>query len=408
MFPFGEPFFNHFFGQQDMASREFKEQGLGSGVVVQPDIILTNNHVIEGAEEIKVTTSNKQVLKAKVVGADPKSDLAILRLEGVSSKLQPISWGDSSQLRLADTVLAIGNPFGIGETVTTGIVSAMGRTNLGIIDYENFIQTDAAINPGNSGGALVNSRGELVGINTAILSKSGGNQGIGFAIPSNSARPTMESLLKTGKVVRGWLGVGIQDLSADLAQALKLPNASGVLVSSVQPNTPAAKVGLRRGDVILKVNNESVDSTGKLRNLIATDGAGAKVTLQIRRDDKLENVSVNLGELPGNLAAAGEHGAPGAGIPGSVDGLTVDPLTPAHRDKNEIPKDVTNGVVITGVEPRSKAAWAGVRPGDVVLEVNRKPVSSVEQFKAEWNRNKGQVVILVQRRESTVFIAVQK
>ena len=264
MFPFGEPFFNHFFGQQDMASREFKEQGLGSGVVVQPDIILTNNHVIEGAEEIKVTTSNKQVLKAKVVGADPKSDLAILRLEGVSSKLQPISWGDSSQLRLADTVLAIGNPFGIGETVTTGIVSAMGRTNLGIIDYENFIQTDAAINPGNSGGALVNSRGELVGINTAILSKSGGNQGIGFAIPSNSARPTMESLLKTGKVVRGWLGVGIQDLSADLAQALKLPNASGVLVSSVQPNTPAAKVGLRRGDVILKVNNESVDSTGKL------------------------------------------------------------------------------------------------------------------------------------------------
>ena len=408
MFPFGEPFFDHFFGHQDMAPREFKEHGLGSGVVVQPDVILTNNHVIEGAEEIKVTALNKQVFKAKVVGADPKSDLAVLRLEGAPSKLQPISWGDSSQLRLAETVLAIGNPFGIGETVTTGIVSAMGRTNLGIIDYEDFIQTDAAINPGNSGGALVNTRGELIGINTAILSKSGGYQGIGFAIPSNTARPTMESLLKTGKVVRGWLGVGIQDLGADLAEALKLPNASGVLISSVQPNTPAAKAGLRRGDVILKVNNESVDSTGKLRNIIAADGAGAKVMLQIRRDNKLESVSVNLGELPGNLASAYGHGAPGAGIPGSVDGLSVDPLTPALRDKYDIPKEVTNGVVITGVEPHSKAAWAGVRPGDVVLEVNRKLVSSVDQFKTEWNRSKGQAVILIQRGESTVFIAVQK
>jgi serine protease Do len=408
MFPFENPFFHQFFGQQHMMPREFKEHGLGSGVVVQPNVILTNNHVIEGAEEIKVTASNKQVFNAKVVGADPKSDLAVLRLEGVSSKLQAITWGDSTPLRLGDFVLAIGNPFGVGETVTSGIVSAMGRTGLGILDYENFIQTDAAINPGNSGGALVNSQGELIGINTAILSKSGGYQGVGFAIPSNTARPIMDSLLKSGKVTRGWLGVGIQDLTADLAEALKLPDATGVLVSSIQPNTPAAKAGLSRGDVILKVNGESIDSTGKLRNLIAADGAGAKVTLQIRRDSKTEDISLVLGELPGSVASVGEHGASGAGVPGSVDGLSVEPLTPAFRDKYDIPKDVNGGVAITGVEPRSKAAWAGVKLGDVVLEVNRKPVSSVEQFKTEWNRNKNQVVLLVQRGDSTLFVAIQK
>lgn len=408
MFPFGDPFFHHFFGPENMRPREYKEHGLGSGVVVQPNVILTNNHVIEGAEEIKVTTSDKQVFSAKVVGADPKSDLAVLRLEGTSSRLKPIVWGDSAPLRLGDFVLAIGNPFGVGETVTSGIVSAMGRTGLGILDYENFIQTDAAINPGNSGGALVNSKGELIGINTAILSRSGGYQGVGFAIPSNTAKPIMDSLLKSGKVVRGWLGVGIQDLTADLAQALKLPDASGVLVSSIQPNTPAAKAGLRRGDVILKVNNESVDSTGKLRNLIASDGAGTKITLQVRRDSRIENISLTLGELPGSLASNAEHGESGAAMPGSVAGLALEPLTPALRDKYNIPKDVPNGVVVTGVESQSKAERAGVKTGDVVLEVNRKSVTTVEQFKTEWARNQNQAVLLVQRDDSTVFIVIQK
>ena len=390
-----------------MKPHEFKEHGLGSGVVVQPNVILTNNHVIEGAEEIKVTASNKQVFSAKVVGADPKSDLAVLRLEGTSSKLAPIVWGDSTSLRLGEFVLAVGNPFGVGETVTSGIVSAMGRTGLGILDYENFIQTDAAINPGNSGGALVNASGELIGINTAILSRSGGNQGVGFAIPSNTARQIMDSLLKTGKVIRGWLGVGIQDLTADLAQALQLPDATGVLVSSVQANTPASKAGLRRGDVILKVNNESVDSTGMLRNLIAAAGAGSKVTLQIRRDAKTEDISLTLGELPGSLAFNSDRGTPGAGAPGTFDVLAVEPLTPEFRDKYEIPKDVS-GVAVTQVEPHSKVESAGVKPGDVILEVSRKPVSSVEQFKTEWNRNKTQVILLIQRGESTLFIAIRK
>lgn len=406
LFPFEDPFFKRFFGQRDVAPHEFKERGLGSGVVVQKGIILTNNHVIEGADEIKVTTSNKQVYKAKIVGADRKSDLAVLRLEGDTGNLESISWGDSAQLRLADTVLAIGNPFGIGETVTTGIVSAMGRTNLGILDYENFIQTDAAINPGNSGGALVNTRGELVGINTAILSRDGGYQGIGFAIPSDSARPIMDSLLKTGKVVRGWLGVGIQELTAELAQALKLPDATGVLVSNVPPNTPAAKGGLQRGDVILSVNNESVDSTGKLRNLIASHGAGAKVTLQVRRNSKLENIVLDLGEMPADLAAASEPGQ-GPGLPGAVDGVTVEALSPAVREKYNIPKSVTNGVVITSILPSSRGDWTGIKPGDVVLEVNGKPVSSVEQFKTAWTKNRAQVVLLIQRGDATIFVAIQ-
>ncbi len=406
MLPFDDPFFRRFFGPESPAPLPFKEHGLGSGVVVEPEIVLTNNHVIDGADEIKVTTPEKRELQAKVVGADPKSDLAVLRLVG--AKLRPIAWGDSSTLRLADTVLAIGNPFGVGETVTMGIVSAKGRTDLGILDYENFIQTDAAINPGNSGGALVNTRGELVGINTAILSRSGGYQGIGFAIPSNSAKPIMDSLLRSGKVVRGWLGIGIQDLTPELAQALKLSDPSGVLVANVQPGTPAEKAGLLRGDVIVRVNGESVDSTGKLRNLIAAAGAGTKVTLELRREDKLKTVQLDLGEAPTNPTAPPLAGPLGGGTPGSIDGITVEPLSPATREQYQIPKQVTGGVVVTSVERGSKGASAGLRPGDVVLEVNRKQVATADQFKTEWNRPQGQVLLLVQRGDATLFMAVPK
>ena len=408
MFPFQDPFFRHFFGPAMPAPRQFKEHGLGSGVIVQPDIILTNNHVIEGADEIKVTTRDKQEFKVKVVGADAKTDLAVLRLEGSPKNLTPIAWGDSSRLRLGDTVLAIGNPFGVGETVTAGIVSAEGRTDLGIIDYENFIQTDAAINPGNSGGALVNTEGQLVGINTAILSRSGGYQGVGFAIPTNSAKPIMDSLLRTGKVVRGWLGVGIQDLTPELAQAMKLPSASGVLVTSIQPDTPAAKAGLKRGDVILKVNGKPVDSTGTLRYVIAAAGVGAKETLDVLRAGKAVSVAVELGEAPNSEKVAQNGGPSGPATPGAVDGVTVDSLSPALRDKYDIPKEVTSGVVVTDVESGSKGAWAGLKPGDVVLEVNRKPIHGVDQFKTEWNRAKDQVLLLIQRGQGTLFIAVSR
>jgi serine protease Do len=408
MLPFDDPFFRRFFGPETPRPHEFKQQGLGSGVVVQPDIVLTNNHVVEGADEIRVTAPDKQEFQAQVAGADPKSDLAVLRLSAPAARLSPIAWGDSSSLRLGETVLAIGNPFGVGETVTMGIVSAKGRTDLGILDYENFIQTDAAINPGNSGGALVNVRGELVGINTAILSRSGGYQGIGFAIPSDTAKPIMESLLHGGKVVRGWLGVGIQDITPELARALGLADASGVLVSSVQPGTPAARAGLVRGDVILKVNSESVDATGKLRNLIAAAGANAKVTLELRHEGQLKTVTVNLGEAPANAGVAPSPGSSGGGGSGSFDGVDVSPLTPPLRDQYRIPQQVTGGLVITAVRPGSAAASAGLRPGDVVLEVNRKAVSTVEKFQAAWASARDQALVLVQRGEATLFVAVRK
>ncbi len=407
MLPFDDPFFRRFFGPETPRPHEFKQQGLGSGVVVEPDVVLTNNHVIEGADEIRVTAPDKREYQARVLGADAKSDLAVLRLSPHGTKLSPIAWGDSSSLRLGETVLAIGNPFGVGETVTMGIVSAKGRTGLGILDYENFIQTDAAINPGNSGGALVNARGELVGINTAILSRSGGYQGIGFAIPSDTAKPIMESLLRSGKVVRGWLGVGIQDITPELARALGLPDASGVLVSSVQPGTPAARAGLVRGDVILKVNSESVDATGKLRNLIAAAGANAKVTLELRHEGQLKTVSVNLGEAPAG-AVAPSAGPSGGGGPSSIDGIDVSPLTPALRDLYRIPQQITKGLVVTAIQPGSAAASAGLKPGDVVLEVNRRGVASVEEFQAEWGRTPDQVLLLVQRGDSTLFLAVRK
>ncbi len=237
--------------------RELRQEGLGSGVVVGPGVVVTNNHVVDGADEIRVTTKGKRELVAKVIGTDPKSDLAVLRVEGDTSQLVPIQFGDSSRLRLGDVVLAIGNPFGVGQTVTMGIVSAKGRADVGIEDYEDFIQTDAAINPGNSGGALVDMEGHVIGINTAILSRSGGSVGIGFAIPSNMAKPIVDSLVSQGRVDRGFLGVTIQDIDQDLAQAMGLQTTDGVLIADVQPDGPGAKAGIQRGDVILKHRRQS-------------------------------------------------------------------------------------------------------------------------------------------------------
>ncbi len=290
---FNDPFFRNFFGRRMPAPHDQREQGLGSGVIVSKDgIVLTNNHVVDGADEIKVYTQDKREFTVKVLGTDPKSDLAVLKLQGDTSGLQPIQLGDSSRLRLGDVVLAIGDPFGVGETVTMGIVSAKGRANVGIADYEDFIQTDAAINPGNSGGALVDMEGNLVGINTAILSRSGGYQGIGFAIPTNMAKPIMESLMKTGHVVRGWLGVSIQDVDQDLAKALNLPSTKGVLISQVQPGSPAAKAGLVRGDVVTAVRGKPVGSTGELRNVVAEAGANVKVKVDILRNGKPQSIDV--------------------------------------------------------------------------------------------------------------------
>jgi serine protease Do len=386
------------------------EQGMGSGVIVSADgTILTNNHVVAEATEIKVTTYDRREFTAKVLGTDPKSDLAVIRIQGEATGLKPIGFGDSSRLRLGDVVLAIGNPFGVGQTVTMGIVSAKGRADLGIVDYEDFIQTDAAINPGNSGGALVNMEGELVGINTAILSRSGGSAGIGFAIPTNMAQPIMESLKKDGRVVRGWLGVGIQEVDAELASALKLPVASGVVLSDVRPGTPAAGAGLRRGDVVVKLDGRPVTSAGQFRNSVAATGARRKVLLDIYREGKPQTLGVELGEMP-NDVQAGAVPSVGPASPGAsvLDGITLESITPEHRRAFDIGADVAQGMVVTGVDPRSAASRAGLRPGDVLVEVNRSPVTTPKQLQDAYAKAKGNVLLLVNRRGSTVFLVIRR
>src|SRR5450432_1430235 len=396
--------FMPFFGPQMPEDRH--EQGMGSGVIVSKDgYVLTNNHVIADAQQIKVTTSDRRDYSATVVGADPKSDLAVIKLNGTIGNLTPVEFGDSGRLRLGDTVLAIGNPFGVGQTVTMGIVSAKGRTDLGIETYEDFIQTDAAINPGNSGGALINSEGKLVGINTAILSRSGGYQGMGFAIPSNMVSPIMDSLRKTGKVVRGWLGVAIQDVDQELADAMKLPSATGILLSDVKPGTPAAKAGLARGDVVLKVDGKVVDTSGQFRNMIAAGGAKHKVHLDFIRDGKALASDVELGEMPESDTTVAS--TPGMAQGGALDGIVLESLNPQNRSNFEIDEAVKQGVVIVRLDPQSNAARAGLRPGDVVLEVNRVRVDSPQKFQELYSKSKSRVLLLVNRHGSTTYLVVK-
>jgi serine protease Do len=402
-----QPMFFPFFGPP--GSEERKEQGLGSGVIVSADgFIVTNNHVVSDASEIKVTTYDKREFDAEVVGTDPKTDLALIKLKGQVSGLSPIQFGDATNLRLGDVVLAIGNPFGVGQTVTMGIVSAKGRADLGIIDYEDFIQTDAAINPGNSGGALVNMEGKLVGINTAILSRSGGYQGVGFAIPSNMASPILDSLKKFGKVTRGWLGVSIQDVDQELVAAMKLPVTRGILISDVRPGTPAAKAGLRRGDVVTKVDGRAIDSTGQFRNYVAGIGSGKKATFEIVREGQTVNVVAELGDMPADEGIASSSAPQGGPQSGVLDGLTLGEITPEARRAFGIPAEVQKGVVVTRLKPGSPAAEAGLRPGDVLLEVNRKPVNSVAEFEAAYKGGGDKLLLLVHRKGATVFVVVKR
>lgn len=405
---FNDPFFRHFFGPGGPEPEDKRqEHGLGSGVVVSADgLVLTNNHVIEGADEIKVTTADKREFAVKVVGADKKSDLAVLRLQGDVKGLTPIELGDSSRLRLGDVVLAIGNPFGVGQTVTMGIVSAKGRANMGIAAYEDFIQTDAAINPGNSGGALVDMEGKLVGINTAILSRTGGNMGIGFAIPTNMASPIMKALLDHGKVVRGWLGVGIQDINQDLAQAMGLKGTKGILVSDVVDKGPGSKAGLRSGDVVLKLNGEEVQSTGQFRNAIAGAGSGASVKLEVLRDGKPMAIDAKLGELPDDQGKVSKSDT--GGQPGLLDGLALEDLNPMIRQKLDVPAGVKAGVVVTEIAPGSAAENSGLHPGDLIIEVNKAPVTDVASFKQAYTKAKDRALLRVVRGGMTMFLVVKR
>ncbi|MFN2426484.1 MAG: DegQ family serine endoprotease, partial [Candidatus Binatia bacterium] len=404
----GTPFEDFFRGQP--APPAVPRAGSGSGFIISPDgHVLTNNHVVDGADEIRITLADGREFDAEMIGADPQSDVAVIRLKAKPSGLKALPFGDSSALRLADTVLAIGNPFGVGQTVTMGIVSATGRANLGIADYEDFIQTDAAINPGNSGGALLNVRGELIGINTAIASRTGGYQGVGFAIPSNMARAIMTSLKTTGKVERGWLGVAIQNLDREIAEAMGIDQAQGVLVADVTKDGPAEKAGIRRGDVILSVAGRAVKSTGELRNIVASHAAGKDVTVTVMRDKKQREIDVELGALAATNDAPSSTPGRLSGE-GLLSGLALGELNAENRRRFEIPARIDSGVVVTDLDRRSAVAKAGVQPGDVIIQVDQNPVENVKDFRRHADKagDSKSALLLVSRASGTIFMLVKK
>ena len=375
-----DPLFRRFFGDQfggrNLIPRERQERSLGSGVIISPDgFIVTNNHVVDDASDIKVSLSDKREFPARVVGTDSKTDLAVLKIEQTGLPALTLA-ADSSRVQVGDIVLAIGNPFGVGQTVTMGIVSATGRGGLGIEDYEDFIQTDAAINPGNSGGALVNAEGRLIGISAAILSRSGGNQGIGFAIPVNMARNVTDQIIHGGKVSRAFLGVMIQPVTPDLAKAFKLGKSEGALISDVSANSPAERAGLKAGDVVTKVDDRFVADSRALQLMIGEMAPGRNVRLTVIHDGNERVYPVTLGEQSGNRNEAGDGSKASAGR--ALDGVSLEALTPEFARQYGIARN-TNGVGVRRVDPDSAAAQAGLEPGDVILEVNRQPVSSVEQ-----------------------------
>jgi Do/DeqQ family serine protease len=397
--------YDPFFGEPMRRGRKQYGQSLGSGVIIaKKGFVLTNNHVVANAQDIKVSLADGREFEAELVGSDPKSDLALLKLKGRVGNLQPIAFGDSGKLRLGDVVLAIGNPFDVGQTVTMGIVSAKGRANVGIVDYEDFIQTDAAINPGNSGGALINMQGELVGINTAILSRTGGYQGIGFAIPSNMAAPIAKSLIEKGRVIRGWLGAELQSLDKNLAQALGVDGVSGAALADVVKSGPAAKAGLKRHDVIVRFAGQEIKNAGQLRNAIAAAGSGQTVEVEFLRANKRQTVSVRLQEAPEEGSGRSGDGAASGGGFGAVL-RAVDKTT---RKKFNLPSQLDSGVVIVAVQENSLAAALGLQPGDVILEVNQTPVKSAKQFSRAYQESPRQLALLIWRDGSTVYLAYTK
>ena len=347
--------------------------GLGSGIIVSAEgYILTNNHVVDSADSVKVTLGDGRELTAKVIGTDKKTDIAVIKVD--ARDLPVVTFANSDDVLVGDLVLAIGNPFGIGETVTSGIVSATGRSGATGLDYEDFIQTDAAINPGNSGGALVDMRGRLIGLNTAILSRSGGFQGIGFAIPANLARHVMDSLVTTGKVVRGFLGVTIQDVTPNLAEQFHLQSSKGAIISDVTPDSPAAKAGLKSDDVILDYGGKPMKDSRKLKFAVAATDPGSEVKLRLLRDGKEETVTVKVGQLPGER----QHVSASSGGDNDVlDGVEVSDLDAGARNEFEVPARV-RGALVTNVDPASAAAEAGLAPGDVIQEINNQPVRTAD------------------------------
>jgi serine protease Do len=407
---FNDPFFRQFFGDQfgQGQGRPMREQSLGSGVIVSSDgTILTNNHVVDGATDIKVYLSDKREFQAKVVGTDANTDIAVLKIN--ASNLPTLPLGDSNQLQVGDLIFAIGDPFGVGETATMGIVSATGRGLGGAIEhYESFIQTDAAINPGNSGGAMIDIHGNLVGINTAILSHGGnggegGNEGVGFAIPVSMAKPVMDQILTHGKVIRGYLGIHIQEVTPELATAFGLKAGGGVLVGDVAPDTPAARAGLKKGDVILQLNGQPVNAPNQLSIQIAQLAPGTTVKLQIWRGGTTQDVSLTLAEYKEQDAKEASGEATGS----ALEGVQVQDLTSDISQQLGLPAG-TRGVVVSSVDPSSPAAASGLNQGDVIQEVNHKSISNTSEYQqALAGANKQPVLLLVNNRGVTRYVVVE-
>jgi Do/DeqQ family serine protease len=407
-----DPMFRQFFGndfnRQFRAPRqapEQREQGLGSGVVMTQDgYIVTNNHVVDGASNVTVTLADKREFKARVIGTDPKSDIAVLKID--ATNLPSITVADSSKVQVGDYALAVGDPFGVGQTVTMGIVSATGRSHLGIEQYEDFIQTDAPINPGNSGGALVNDRGELIGINTAIIAHgSEGNQGIGFAIPANMTRNVMEQIVEHGKVTRAYLGIVPQDVTPDLAKQFGEKEAGGALVADLSAGSPAQKSGLERGDIILEVNGKPVADSNDLRMTISMMPPDSEANLKLLRNSSEKEIAVRLSTLPTEEAAAHSEDNSNGSASSALAGVSVENLDADSAHELGLSPN-TKGVVVTKVDPSSEAAEAGLRRGDVIQEVNRQPVKNTADFERTVRSSKDKKpLLLVDRNGSTMYLA---
>ncbi len=402
-----DPRLRQFFGQAP------KQQGTGSGVILTANgYLVTNNHVVADADEILVSLSgNRTPYPAEIVGVDPDSDLAVLKID--ATDLPTIKAADSSVLKVGDTVLALGSPFGLSETVTSGIVSALGRNDVSIASYENFIQTDASINPGNSGGALVDNKGRLIGINTAILSRSGGNVGIGFAIPVNMVMNVADQLIQNGEMKRGYLGVMLRELTPDLAEAFQIPSNKGVLFDQVLPDTPAADAGLRDGDVLLRVDGTTTDDVRATRLLVSNRRPGTKLAMKVQRGDEAMDLEVTIGELPTKSTASNNRMTrPDTNniVPSPaelLEGVTVEDLNERYRAQLRLDVEVT-GIVVTQVAPGTPAANKGLQAGDVITEIGRQRVASVEEAKEAYAAIDGNLLLLRVWREGVGrFVAIK-
>ncbi|KAB2836795.1 MAG: DegQ family serine endoprotease [Candidatus Brocadia sp.] len=399
---FGDDFYDKFFRPR-FPEGDYKIQGLGSGVIIDSEkgYIITNNHVVEDADELKINLGDKREFDGKVIGSDPQTDVAVVKIEG--KNLPSAKLGDSDTIRAGQWAIAIGNPFGLSQTVSIGVISATGRANVGVAAYEDMIQTDAAINPGNSGGPLVNIKGEIIGINTAIFTRSGGYQGIGFAIPINMVKIIMKDLVEKGKVTRGWLGVVIQDIDQALAKSFNVTVTEGVLVSDIQDGSPAKEAGFERGDIVIEYDGKSIRDVNHLRNSVAQTEVNKKVKVKVLRDGKEKELTVKIGEQPADLFAAG----PGESPSGKDLGMTVQNLTKEIAKSLGVEED--SGVIVTEVQPGSPAALSEIREGDLIKEVNRKKINNVTEFKkalGEADKEKG-VLMLIKRGEFSRYVIIK-